>query len=340
MAVLKEDEFDGFLKRRSASMNGLLIHGADQSAVSGLAQQALKVVIGSGDTSFGTVRLEPASLKESASRLDDEFRSMSLLGERRVIIVEGVDETSLKFLDSILRIQTLGNFFVFTSDSLGKTSKLRAAVEASEKFASLAIYEEDAAALSLRIGKRIAAEKLQWADDAEDLFFATVGFDRSLAVQEVQKLCLYCLGQDVISLDDVKAVCGSSAEFGTDDLIDAVLLGDLEQADRSFTSLDSELGGSKTILSMMLMHLTRLQSLRGDMERGLNADMAVRNAKPMIFFKRRSAIVNQLRSFDIEQLTTMQQSISAAMFQTRKMGDLGDAITSRALLSLARGARR
>jgi DNA polymerase III subunit delta len=339
MGVLKEDEFETFMKRRAGTMNGILIHGADSSAVNALGQQALKFVVGANDASFATVRLDRSSLKENSSRLDDEFRSMSLLGERRVIVLDAVEETDLKFLNSILLASETGNFIVLLADALGKTSKLRLAVEGADKFSSLAIYEEDASALALRIRKLLSAEQLSWHDDAEDMFFATVGYDRSTAVAEAQKLCLYCLGQDKVLAADVVAVCGDSAAFGADELIDAVLAGDIEKVDRSYSSLDSELGGNRAILAMFLLHLTRLQNLQLDMARGMNAELAVRNAKPMIFFKRRNAVVSQLRNFDMEQLTSFQQSVSAAMFQARKSADLFDAITSRALLSLARLAR-
>jgi DNA polymerase III subunit delta len=339
VAALREDEFEAFIKRRGATMNGILIHGSDNGAVNALAQQALRFIVGSGDTSFATVKLDFSSLKENASRLDDEFRSLSLLGERRVILLDGVDDSHIKFLGSVLVASEVGNFIVLMADSLGKSSKLRVAVEESEKFACLAIYEEDAAALAARIRKLLISENLLWDDDAEDMFFATVGYDRSTAVQEAQKLCLYCLGLLKISADDVVAVCGDTAAFGADELIDAVLVGDLEKVDRTFSSLDAELGGSRAILSMMLLHLTKLQNLKLDMERGMNADLAVRNAKPIIFFKRRNAVVSQLRNFDLDQLTSMQQSVSVAMFQARKHADLFDVLTSRTLLSLARLSR-
>jgi hypothetical protein len=50
-------------------------------------------------------------------------------------------------------------------------------------------------------------------------------------------------------------------------------------------------------------------------------------------------VISQLRNFDIEQLTSFQQTVSAALFEARKSVDLFDAITNRALLSLARLAR-
>lgn len=339
MTVLREDEFDGFLKRRLSTMNGILIHGSDSSAVTALGQQVLRNVVGAAETSHALQRIDMSSLKESPGRLNDEFQSISLLGDRQVLWLEGGDESHLKALTQILAQAEIANFVICLSDALGKTSKLRAACEAADKFASLVIYEEDAAQLAARIKKQLSVDGLSFEKPAEELFFELVGADRSMAVQEATKLGLYCLGQSLITEPDVEAVCGNIAGFGTDQLIDAVLAGDLENADRMGSSLDSDSAGTRGILSVFLLHLTRLQALRMDMERGLSAEMAVRNTKPAIFFKRRNAFMVQLRNFEMQDLIDMQQSLSAAMFQTRKMPDLFEAITSRALLSLARNAR-
>jgi DNA polymerase III subunit delta len=339
MTVLREEEIESFIKRRSAEMNGLLIHGADSSAVASLSQQVLRGIVGQGDQSFATSRYEVSALKENPGLLDDEFKSMSLLGERRVLIIDGADESCLKSLAPILASSKTGNFVMLLADALSKSSKLRAACEEASLFGALAIYEEDEAALAARIRKLLVTENLRWGDEAEAVFFELVGSDRSTAVQEAKKLVLYCFGSESIAETDVLAICGDTAGFGADQLIDAVLDGDMETADRMSASLDADSAGTRGILSVLMFHLTKLQDLRLDMERGSNADMAVRNAKPPIFFKRRSNIIKQLRKFDLADLILMQQAVADAMFQTRKLPDLFEAVTNRTLLSLARTAR-
>lgn len=331
--MLREDEFDAFIKRRSASMNGILIHGSDASTVSALGRKAIIP-----DFGHSLIRIELASLKENPGRINDEFRSISLLGDRQVMVVEGVDDSHLKILESVVSETRLANFVVLLSDALGKTSKLRLACEGAEKFGSLAVYEDDVATLAARIRKQLGADQLTWSSDVESLFFGLVGNDRSTATQEAAKLALYSWGQKEISAADVEAVCGDTAGFGVDQLIDCVLAGDLDAADRMGSSLDADSAGTRGVLSVFLLHLTRLQSLKMEMERGQNADTVVRNAKPGIFFKRKNAFISQLRRYELQNLMDMQQTISAAMFQTRTQPGLFEAIVNRTLLSLARSA--
>ncbi len=336
MAVLREDGFEQFLKRQIVSMNGVLIHGSDSAAVAGFGRQIVKAI--SGETGEAE-RFEASNLKEGAGRIQDEFYSLSLLGDRRVLWIDDVGDSHLKVLSEIITSIHPANFLFLSADSLPKTSKLRIAAEEAAKFGVLAIYEEDLDSIRTRLGALISKASMKWDDGAEDLFLEIVGIDRSVATQECQKLMLYCFGQSTITSLDVSAVCGDTATSSSENLIDAMLIGDLESVDRMYGSLDTDAGGQRMILASAMSHLVRLQELRGMMDTGTSADVTVRGARPPIFYKRQSAVIAQLRRFESTELLSMQQSLSTAIFQTRKNADLGNAIASRTLLSLARLAR-
>ncbi len=339
MAVLRTEDFESFLKRKTGTMNGVLIHGSDEATIAALARKAAQAVMASDESSSGILRFEMSFLKDDPSRLLDEFYALSLLGDRRVLLIEGADESALKFLAPVIASTSVANFIVLTAENLSKSSKLRVACEGAELFGSLVIYDENEVAQAARIRKLFAADQLSWVGDAEQLFYATVGTDRAAVDQEAAKLALYCLGNSHVTEENVEAICGDTAAFGTDELIDAVLAGDLEAADRMGSSLDTESAGARGVLPVLLLHLTRLQALHLEMERGATIDMVVRNSKPTIFFKRQNAFKSQLKKLDLESLIVMQQNIATAILQSRKNADLWEAITNRALLSLARSAR-
>lgn len=336
MTVLREDGFEQFLKRQTALLNGILVHGADSAAVASFGRQIVRAV---GGASAEAERYDASILKEGAGRIQDEFYSLSLLGDRRVLWIDDVGDANLKALADIITSTQSANFIFLNASTLAKSSKLRVACEEATKFGAMALYEEGIEAVRNRLGNQISKAGLKWDDGAEETFIEIVGTDRSVVNQECEKLMLYCLGQTTIASMDVLAVCGDTATSSSDSLIDAMLIGDLELVDRMFINLDSDGGGQRMILSSAISHLVRLQELRGIIDSGANADTAVRGARPPIFFKRQTAVTSQLRKFDASELMSMQQSLAAAIFQSRKNADLGDAITSRALLSVARLAR-
>ena len=336
MTVLREEGLEHFLKKQVREMNGLLIHGNDSASISSFGRQLVRAISGpSGEAE----RFNLKTLKDGVIQLEDEFFSLSLLGDRRVLWIDDADDSLLKFLPKIIETNKPANFVFVAAEALSKSSKLRQAVEASPGLASLALYEEGLDSIRERLGVLASKSQLVWSEGALDLFIEIVGVERSIVSQEFEKLALYNYEQNSISIDDVLAVCGDTATHSADALIDAMLAGDMETVDRVATALDSETTGLRVILIAALSHLTRLQDFAAMMERGTSADMAVRNAKPPIFFKRQSTFVNQLKKFDSDQLMKIQQGIAAAIFQSRKYSDLGDQVTSRALLSVARLAR-
>ena len=146
---------------------------------------------------------------------------------------------------------------------------------------------------------------------------------------------LYCVGESEITEDDVRSICGDTAAFGTDELIDAMLQGDMEDTDRMAVVFE---GDQRTILIMVLNHLARLQGLRAEVDGGASVDMVIRSAKPPIFFKRQNAFKWQLRRFDLLSLFALQEQLTSAILQSRKLPGISDAITNRMLLSIARNA--
>ena len=176
--------------------------------------------------------------------------------------------------------------------------------------------------------------------DALQSLAALVGSSREAARSEVEKLLLYCIGTESITLEDVQAVCASSSDSGTDKLIDWMLAGSLPRADREFQALLDEGESASRMLNVAAQHVARLQDLQGEIAHGKTPDLAVKSARPPIFFKRAPAIMKQLREWSPEQLEQLAASLNAAVFQCRTHAELEPAIASRALLAATRAGRR
>jgi DNA polymerase III subunit delta len=335
MAALRENDLADFLKRKHTAFNGMLLFGNDESAIS----SAVRQVIAAMPDGEEPLRLDASSLKSDPAALDDAFRSMSLLGDRRLIIVAGVDENHLTHLQTILDARSLGNFVVLVADSLKKGSKFRSAAEGNPLFAAIGFYEETGGALVLRVQTVLRQHGMTFADGAAERFVDLCGSDRSVLVGEAEKLALYCHPNKAVSIVDVEAVCGDQAEFEADGLIAAVLDGDLETADRMFSSMMLS-GDAKSVLIMFQMYLARLENVSAALSRGVDLDSASRAGKPPFFGPQLAAAGRQLRLLSGDDLGRMQVAVQAAILQSRQMADLGDAITGRCLLSLARMVRQ
>jgi DNA polymerase III subunit delta len=336
MSILKEEQLVSFLADRISATSGLLIYGDDEAGADEVARMACQKIT-NGD-SAAISHLSGSALGE-VSLLDD-LNAMSLLGERRVVLVSDVTESQVKQIEPVLAFGSLQNYLILVAGSLTKASKLRGAFEQSKAFVALALYEPSMEVLGRRVANLLKRDGLHFADGAEQVFFEIVGDDRSEVMREAEKLALYCFGSESINVTDVRSACGDTASFSNDELVDAVFSGDIAAADHMSFARQSDGGAERPVLPMLLSHLQRLYELRSAMTKGDSADTVIAQARPPVFYNRRRKFAEQLRILDLDALETLRSSLGAAILQSRQMPGLGAALASRCLLNLAWSVRR
>ena len=335
MTVISEQDLPALLKAGAPSSNGIVLFGTDPSGIAAL----LRSIILKFASDEEPLRIEASSLRGDPRMLDDAFRAMSLLGDRRLIVVDGCEEAHANALLPVMEFAAIGNFVVLVCGSLNKASKLRAAATSSQRFHAMAVYEETNQALLLRIQRKVAETGVSFGNDAAERFLELCGADRSQVDSELEKLSLYCWPAKAISLLDVEQSCGDQASFDSDTLTAHVLDGELDACDRAFESMRA--GGEwRQALVMLQMQVVRLENLRAALDQGMDQDQAFRSAKPPIFFAQQKSVARHLRMLSSADLARTQAAIQTATLASRQSADLAEAITSRALLSIARMMRQ
>jgi DNA polymerase III subunit delta len=335
MTLVKASELAGLFASGKSPPVVVLIHGADRSAVYDLGKQLVRKVTGVVDEALGSVRLAEQQVTGSHERLYEEFASVSLFGDKQVVWVSDAGDAIAKVLEPILQSETSGNLILIDAEGLPKTSKLRKLCEGSSSCVSVALYEESPQELRGRLQRQIRAAALEITEEAMQRLLELVSFERAVGESETQKLTLYCHGSATIEVEDVDAICGDTSEASSDDLVDAVFGGNLNEADR----FSSTVVGNRNGLSLVLQHVTKLQAMALQATHGQSIDTVVNSPRFGIFFKRRSAVSSQLKLWNVESLMAAETRICNAVLQTRQYPDLDDAIVNRTLLALSRSAR-
>jgi DNA polymerase III subunit delta len=334
LVAVREADLLDVLKRKSNPLNGVLIFGSDDGLVGSVVASVLKQLAAPEDVT----RLAPSDVREDPARLDEVVRSQSFLGGRQLVLLEGCADHHVKLVEPFVRSSTPGNFLVLVSGSLGKSSVLRSLAESAEHFGCVPVYEDRPSDILSRVVRVLGANGLSFGEGAAERFMALCGTDRSLALNEAEKLALYCQGQSMISDVDVSACCGDQASYDLDMLIDACLGGDSLAVDRMFHALED--GEWRSLLPLLSGHLARLTQLRADADRLGGLEAALRAARPPVFFGRKAAFSQQLKAFDLETLLRTQLTVEHAVEQSRRLPDLAPELAGRLLLSLAVEARR
>jgi DNA polymerase-3 subunit delta len=339
MTAIKPAGLDSFLRKPDPAVGALLIYGDEPDAVRELASRAVKKVAGSLDDPFSVMTLAEQDLASDPARLADEVQSISMFGGRKAIWVKGAGEAFLKAVLPVLEGRASGNLVVAEAPTLAKSSQLRAMFEKSPNALVIPLYEAEPGEVAQMVEQILAQDNLRIGPDALTRFMALAGTGRGLVRREAEKLALYCLGNERVSLEDVEAVCGNDTGATVDELADSVFGGDVEEADRLFHDLVRGGQDAGRLLGIVHQQALRLQDFRIAIDRGAQAEQLLKQARPPVFFKRQCAVQAQLRAWSLSDLLTAGGTLNANVLAARRNAALAEAIAGRCLLSLARKAR-
>ena len=336
MTLLRASAIDAFLRRPDAAIGAMLIYGEEPDAVHEIASRVVKRFAGSTDDPFAVTLMQDADLGSDPARLIDEVQSMSLLGGGKAIWIKSAEQAFLKAVLPVLEGRISGNFIVAEAGVLAKSSALRAAFEKSPHAHAVPLYEAAASEIATLVEHMLAKDNLKISHEAMHRFIELAGTQRGLVRREAEKLALYCLGADYVSVADVDAVCGNDTGADPDDLADAIFGGDVESVDRLFQALVEGGTDAGRLVSVAHQHCMKLQDFRIATERGVMVDQALRQARPPIFFKRQDRVKLQLRNWGLGDLVKAGNTLGATVMAVRRNAGLGQALANRCLLSLAR----
>lgn len=336
MTAIKPAGLDSFLRKPDPAIAALLIYGDEPDAVRDLASRAVKKVAGSLDDPFTVTTLLDQDLAGDPARLTDEVQSISMFGGQKAIWVKGAGDAFLKAVLPVLDAKMGGNLVVAEATALAKSSQLRALFEKSPHALVIPLYEAEPGEIAQLVEQLLAKDNLRIGPDALTRFMALAGTSRGLVRREAEKLALYCLGNERVSLEDVEAVCGNDTGATADELADSVFSGDVEAADRLFHDLVRSGQDAGRLLGAVHQQAMRLQEFRTAIDRGAQAEQVLKQARPPVFFKRQPTVQAQLRAWSLSDLVTAGSTLGANVLSARRNAILAEAIAGRCLLSLAR----
>lgn len=160
----------------------------------------------------------------------DLAETLPFFSDRRVIFLNdsGLFKSGGEKMAEYLSNPAETCFFVFTESEVDKRSKLFKTVQSKGYAAEFAVQDENTlkrwiAAVLAKEGKRIAESTVM-------LFLSKTGTDMENIQMELEKLVCYCMERDVVTAENVEAVCSSRVSNHIFDMINAIAAGQQKKA--------------------------------------------------------------------------------------------------------------
>ncbi|MES2905753.1 MAG: DNA polymerase III subunit delta [Pseudomonadota bacterium] len=332
MTALKAHEVDAFLKRDAKSFRLFLVYGPDTGLVNercaGLAKLA-------GGANASIKKFDADEIAADPATLMDEAQSIGLFGDNPVLWLRAGNKKIEDIIAPLVENPPPDMALIVEAGELKSGAPLRKLFETAKNAVALPCYADDARDLARLIDDELREAGMMIESDAKRVLAENLGGDRQATRQEIRKLCLYALGQDKITLEDVMAVSGDVSALALDEILDELGLG---QASHVLAETQRHMAHGthgSVLLGLALRHMMMLQMLRYDVDNGRATTEAIKSATPPIFFKRQPKIERQLVMWPLPKITRALEVLNEAILKTRQLPDISDALSERALMDVA-----
>ncbi len=152
----------------------------------------------------------------------DLAETLPFLADRRVIFISnsGLFKSGGEKMAEYLASPNETTFFVFTESEIDKRSKLYKTVQAQGYVCEFAIQDENT--LKRWIGGILNREGKKITENTVQLFLTKTGTDMENIQMELEKLICYCMDREVITSEDVEAICTTRISNHIFDMINAI----------------------------------------------------------------------------------------------------------------------
>lgn len=341
MAQIKANMVDSYLARPNRAHRTILIYGQDIGLVHERAEKMAQTFLKDNSDPFALLRIDSADIASDPMRLADEANTIPLFGGSRVILVHLSGNKSIQpALEPVLKAPPNDAYIIIKAGDLKKSSPARKLIEKYDSSVALPCYVDARDALNRIIDEELALANLAIDDNARTLLLDNLGADRMASRAEIQKLCLYAHGQQSINADDIEAIVGDASSHQIDMVVDSAASGNIDVLDRQLEQILGSGQHPSVIATATLRHFQLLERCLHLMDTGTPPRTALDRVGPMIHFKRKPLVQNQLRIWNSKKAARACELLATSLANSRKHYHLSRTVISETLLMIAATASR
>lgn len=256
--------------------------------------------------------------------------TMPFFAERRLILIEdsgffkSASEALVKYLPEMPDTTCL----VFAESEVDKRNKLYKKVKSLGYAAEMA--RQDAAQLGRWAGGILAKEGRKITNRTMELFLSMVGDDMENIRMELEKLISYTMGRDVITDEDVKAVCTIRVNSRIFEMVAAIAGRQTRRAMELYEDLLTLKEPPMRILFLIARQFNQILQVKELMEKGMDRGTIASKLKLQPFVAGKT--MPQARQFSREQIFSYVNSCIEAE-EAVKAGRLSDRLAVELLIT-------
>jgi DNA polymerase-3 subunit delta len=339
VVALRNNEADRFITSYKSGISVWLVFGSDPGLIDERIQSIVRKCCDDIHDAFQHIRLSSEQLSESAGRLAEEWNSIGLFNERRVIRLElgskDIQDAVWQCLDDPNPDTTL----VIRGGALKRDSSIRTLCERHKLAVAIECASDSAGDIKSLIKRDFTERQISIADDVLDHLVGVLGADRRTTRNELEKLTSYLGERQSVGIEDVEAVVADAAPRVGDVAVAAAMRGDIStlklEAIRSVSTPSEFASLLMSCLRICLLVHRAWAEIEGGAQRSAAFEKAGRGMGPM-----RRMLQSVIEKSNPQSVLASIEILREAIGRTRREPALSEITSVRALWAVALRANR
>lgn len=292
----------------------LLIHGPDEAEANATIEKLIHTIKKAhSNYELSVTKISYSDIKETPHLLYEETQSLSLFGDKKLLLIEATPHTITKEVLTILATLPTEIPIIFQAGDLTKSSSARRYFEDSTKCAAIACYKPDINRIKQIITTFFQTHNIKGEPDILEVLASMLPANEKIILSELEKLRIYNKGEQLVTIEDISQVIAQGHEFSLDNLCESMIKNDANYLTRELCRLEIAGENAVFIIRVLINFFIRALKVRLAVDNGKTLEAAITQLRPPAFFKSKSNLLLASKQFSsamlenfIEKLITLE----------------------------------
>ena len=231
--------------------------------------------------------------------------SKSFFEKEKLIIVDRATDKIINLIKEIIKKQIDDTVIILKSSTLEKKSKLRALFEKDKFLTCIPFYTDTNQTLNSIINLFLREKKIQVSQQLINVLVERSRGDRNNLNNELQKIESFSLTKKSITLQEIIKLTNLADNYSASDLVDYSLAKNTKKTVSILSENNYSDEDNIIIIRTLLIKLKRLVKIHESLDESKNIEQAISACKPPIFWKDKSLVTQQIKSWKKDHLENL-----------------------------------
>ena len=247
-------------------------------------------------------KIDESQILENLNDFIESIMNQSLFEEKKLIIISGVTNKILKFLDEYLEKNIEDTKILLNSENLDKKSKLRLRFEKEKNLACVPFYEDSVQSLSSFANNFLSKKNIKISREIINLVVERARGDRANLKNELEKIEVLSITRKNISTEDVLKLTNLAENYDIFELVNNYLSKNKKKVSKIINENNFINEDCVIIIRTLLSRSKRLLELKKKEKINSNKEQVIMSFKPPIFWKEKDIVKIQMSEWSEEEI--------------------------------------